>query len=258
VTEVAERQWGVISRRQLEEAGLGSAAVTRWMEDGRIHRLHRSVYAVGHRRLPIEGQLFAALLYAGEGSALSHTTAAWWWGPSDLEPVTHRGLPVTDVPRTLLDLASSLEHHHLRRALAEAEFRGLLQLEEAAAALGRGHPGSAALRRALARHLPELALTRSVLEERLLALCEQHALPIPEINEKIGPFTVDALWRDARLVVEVDGGPAHTSRARMKEDRHRDLVLRGLGYRVQRYTWAQVTREAAAVAADVWDALRRR
>ena len=275
---LAESQWGVVHWRQVVDLGISGSTISRWLENRRIFRLYPRVYAIGHRVLCDEGRLTAALLYGGDGAALSHLTAAWWWGlidrepsqihvsaPGDVAPTdgivvhhprslsvsSHRRLAVTTVPRTLLDSASELPFTKLRRAVAEAEFLGLAQIEEAMKALGRGRPGSAALRRAIMAHRPELALTRSVLEERFLALCETHAIPRPEVNATVCGLMVDALWRRERVVVELDGRAAHASSAAMERDRARDLTLRAAGYTVLRYTWRQVTREMRAVARDV-------
>ncbi len=231
------------------------------------------------------GRLFAALLYAGPGSALSHTTAAWWWRLLEATPTTihvtaigrrrslpgirmhrskdprmviHRGLAVTGVERTLLDVASALPFDTLRRVLAEADHRRLCDVAGLEAVLQRGHPGSAALRRAVSRHLPELAHTLSVLEERFLALCERAGLPVPEVNARVGGLMVDMVWRDAGVIVELDGHAAHGTPAAIEEDRRRDLILRSLGYLVLRYTWAQVTRDPDRVISDLWGAFAAR
>lgn len=91
---LAQRQGGVVSRSQLESCGLLSSGISRWVRQGRLHRVHRGVYAVGHRAFGIEGRLHAALLHAGNGAALSHTTAARWWRLSDAEPqVIHVSAP---------------------------------------------------------------------------------------------------------------------------------------------------------------------
>jgi hypothetical protein len=172
--------------------------------------------------------------------------------------VHHRRLPVTTVGRTLLDLATLVAEEDLRRALAEAEYRGLLRLEEVSMLLGRGRPGSAALGRAIARHRPELALTLSVLEERFIALCEEHCIPPPRVNAKVCGLMVDALWPGERVVVELDGHAAHASPAAFERDRGRELRLRADGYVVLRYTWQQVTERSALVAADLTTTLRRR
>jgi hypothetical protein len=121
--------------------------------------------------------------------------------------------------------------------------------------LGRGKAGSSALRLAIDQHLPELALTRSVLEERFLALCEANALPLPEVNATISRFEVDALWRDERVIVELDGYAAHGTAMAIERDRAREVVLRSAGFVVLRYTWHQVTHEPQDVVADLLAAL---
>lgn len=143
----------------------------------------------------------------------------------------------------------------LRRALAEADYRGLLDAHEVVQVLGGGRPGSAALRAALRTHMPELALTRSPLEQRFLLLCEREQIPAPEVNAKVGGLMVDVLWRDAGVIVELDGGAAHGSIARMRTDRARDLELRETGYRVLRYSGDQVRNDSVRLGADLRTAL---
>jgi very-short-patch-repair endonuclease len=252
--------------------------IARWLESNRLHRVHRQVFAVGHTGLSIDGKLWAALLYASGRAVLSHTTAAWVWSLIDAEPrrihvtipgrlpslpgvrVHHsreviaaecRGLQVTPVARTLVDLGAMLTPRSLRRALAEADHQGLLRPSEVWTALKRGRAGSTALRRALRSHMPELAQTLSVLEERFLELCESSGLPLPEVNVKVGRMRIDALWRNQRLAVELDGGPSHGGAAAMKRDRQRDLALRAYGLRVVRYSWEQIVRHPELVVADL-------
>jgi predicted transcriptional regulator of viral defense system len=271
-------QHGVVSRPQLRELGLSDTMVARWLDAGRLHRLHRQVFALGHTALSIEGRLIAALLYGGDQAALSHTTAAWVWSLIDAEPrrihmtvrgrlrsssdvrVHHsrevtglhcRGFRVTPVARTLVDLGTMLPGRGLRRALAEADFRGLLDIREVTGALKRGRPGSAALRAALQRHLPQLAHALSILEERFLELCETACLPLPEVNARVGRLRVDALWRKQHVAVELDGAAAHAGWAAIKRDRQRELALRAAGLQVVRYTWDQITRHPEGVVADL-------
>ena len=170
----------------------------------------------------------------------------------------HRGLPLTTVSRTLLDIAAILPLDALRRAVAEADYRRLLDPDAVQAALGKGRPGSAALRRALGRHLPQLAESLSALEDRFLALCQAAALPLPEANAKVSGLMVDALWREQRLVVELDGHAAHATPAAVERDRQRELILRAAGFEVLRYTWAQITGRPEAVVADLRSAIARR
>lgn len=278
VAALAGRQWGVVARTQLERAGVGRMTVSRWLQDGHLHRLYPGVYAVGHRALSVEGRLAASLLHAGPGAMLSHATAAWWWGlwetaPArihvsapgrrrsvpglavhgrrQLERVWHRRLPVTTVAQTLLDLATDAAPRALRRALAEAEYQRLVALDAVAAVARRGVAGSAALNSALTRHRPELALTRSRLEERFLALCEAEAIPLPQVNVAVCGLEVDALWEPQRTTVELDGGAAHGTPAAVERDRRRDLLLRAAGFIVLRYSRGQVTTLPKAVAADL-------
>jgi very-short-patch-repair endonuclease len=255
------------------------------LKDGRLYPILPRVYAVGHRAVPIEGRLVAAILYAGPGAALSHATAAWWWGllpnaPEDIHVsspnrprtrpgvvvhhpqrqtiVHHRRLPVTTVPQTLLDLASRPPDLTVRRALAEAEYRGLLDIPAVRAELRQGRAGAARLRRALEGHEPQLARTRSEFEVRFLELCRTADVPMPKLNLKVEGHTVDALWRAQRVAVELDGFPGHHTRAQIERDRRRDLDLRRAGFLVLRYTWAQLDREPALVVADLRAALELR
>ena len=231
----------------------------------------------------VQGRVVAALLHAGEGAVLSHTTAGWWWGFIDHEPrvihlsarvgrrrvrgvqihrprtvegEVHEGLLVTPVPRTLLDLASMLSFADLRRALAEADYRNLLDPVAVRAMCRAGQRGSRALRVALDSHLPSLAHTLSALEERFLLLCEDAGVPLPEVNVLVAGLKVDALWRARRLVVELDGHDAHGYPAAAERDRRRELTLRDAGYDVRRYTWQQVTEQADRVIADLRTGLR--
>jgi very-short-patch-repair endonuclease len=278
VAKLAETQWGVVTWGQLMGIGLGRAGISRWVDERRLHRIHPGVYAVGHLALGMEARLAAALFYAGPGAALSHVTAAWWWGLLHTEPrrlhvcvpgrrrsiesvcvhtrkrpqrAWHRRLPLTPPTETLLDIAGVVRLMELRRAVAEAEYRRLVTLAEAEAVLGRGKPGSAALRAALDCHLPQLARTRSRMEEKFVLLCERHPLTPPAVNAKVAGWTVDAVWFDERIAVELDSHAAHGTRAAMEEDRRRDLQLRAAGYIVLRYTWRQLTDERDLVIADL-------
>jgi predicted transcriptional regulator of viral defense system len=282
---LAESRGGVVTRAELRECGLSNATVARWIRAGRLHRIYRGVYALGHRALGITARLHAALLYAGPKAALSHTTASWLWGfwgtepkrihlsvatrlpsmpdvclhhPRTTDATTHNGLSVITPQRTLLDLATQVDHGQLRKALAEAEYLKLVDLDALNALLRRGQPGSTALRKAITAHLPQLARTRSVLEERFLALCEAYALPIPSLNVVVEGFLVDGLWEKSHLVVELDSQGAHGTAIRVGNDHDRDLALRAAGYDVRRYTWHQVTKRRREVAGDLRAALAAR
>jgi Protein of unknown function (DUF559) len=224
----------------------------------------------------------AAILYAGRGSALSHATAASWWGllphlphtadvcaphrrrslptvrvhrARTIDRVRHRGLPVTTVARTLLDFAAVAPVGRLRQAVAEADYLRLPDVDAIDAVAGRGRAGSAALGDVLRAYRPQYARTVSPLEDLLLDLCQAHAIPLPEVNVMVAGYKVDALWSGRRLVAEVDGEAAHGTRARLERDRDRDLALRAAGYRVLRYTWRQVSQRSGEVATDLRRAL---
>lgn len=262
--------------------GIDGRAIRRWIRGGYLHRVLPGVYAVGHRAPSVEADLTAALLYAGPGAMLSHATAAWWWELLGARPTTievstprrcrslpgikvhsrsahrrvwHKGLPVTDVPQTLLDYAIKATFRRVRRALAEADYRRLVTQGQVEAVLKRGRRGSAGLRRALDHHQPLLARTRSPLEEQLIEICERHHLPLPLINVRVCGYLVDAFWPEHRLVVELDGAGAHATPARMRRDRARDLALRRAGYTVIRYSGWQVEREPELIAAELRELL---
>jgi hypothetical protein len=172
-------------------------------------------------------------------------------GRRDVERLWHRGLPITPVAQALLDFASTAPLHRVRYAVAQAEYHELLDLQEIEEILGRGKRGSAKLRRALEKHLPQLARTRSELERVFLPLCERGGIDMPEVNVTVAGVLVDAVWRDARVVVELDGHRSHRTRAQIERDRKHDLRLRAAGYTVLRYTWEQIATEPELVLADL-------
>ena len=273
----AERQWGVVTRGQLRAAGLGDTAIDRRLADGRLRRLHRGVYALGHAALRIEGVWLAAVLACGPDAALSHRTAAALWGLFDTRVldvtatgarrrpgiVTHRGrlaaadrtvrrgMPVTTVARTLLDLGEVLERAELTRTLEQAMRLKLYSrraLDEAASRAA-GRRALRPLRACLDELEPRRARTRSELERRALALISDHGLPAPEVNARLLGLEVDLHWPDRRLVVELDGHAFHTTPAEFERDRRRDADLTAAGHRVVRFTWRHLEDEPEWVAA---------
>jgi hypothetical protein len=279
----AGEQFGRIHARQLRRLGVRDATIFDWKKTGYLLPANLpGVYAVGHRAPSVEGDLSEAILYAGEGAMLSHATALWWYGILDHRPfrtdVTtpgraapqrrikvharrqlkrswHHGLPITSVAQALLDFAASAPFNRVRYAVAQAEHAELLDLQEIEGILGRGKPGSATLRRALQNHLPQLARTRSELERVFLPLCERGRIPIPEVNVTVNGVLADAVWRESRVVVMLDGNRGHRTRAQIEKDRRDDLRLRAAGYTVLRYTWDQITKEPDTVLPDIQLAL---
>jgi very-short-patch-repair endonuclease len=274
VGALAARQHGVISADQLIRLGISRSTIGDRSTAGRLHSVHRGIYAVGHRKLSDEGRWMAAVLACGTGAVLSHTSAAELWGirrtgrPSgsgDFNAVhvtvpiesgrrrsddimLHRsstltaghctrrdGIPVTTPARTLGDLRRILSPARFSAAVREAEF---LRLPIG----GRS----------------ETSQPRSELEQLFLSLCRHHRLPQPVVNARVDRYEVDFLWPAERLVVEVDGWESHRTRSAFEEDRRRDARLVVLGYEVLRFTWRQVERDARGVAKTIRALLRAR
>lgn len=262
--------------------GVPSSLIGEWISRGYLYRRLPGVYAVGHAAPSIDARLSAALLWAGPGAMLSHTCGAWWYGlvgrqpklielstprhvrpragirvhgRSDVVRTWHRRLPVAPVDEVLLQFATTATHNQLRKALAEAEYQDLLDLQLIQAACGRGRAGSAKLRAALSHHLPQLAVTQSEFENRLVFLCETYGIPFPEFDLLLLGFQIDAIWRERKLIVELDGKDGHAHWSRIKRDHHRDLVLRRAGFATLRYVWDQFENHGQLVAADIQAAL---
>jgi very-short-patch-repair endonuclease len=161
-------------------------------------------------------------------------------GGRRIERAMHNAFPVTTVSQALVDFAAGATSDLLRLALANADYRGVLDLDRLAAIMGRGISGTVALREALQIHLPQLAHTRSKAERLLLTLCQAQRLPIPACNVIVEGWLVDAVWAGANVVVEIDGWRGHRTRAQLERDHQRDLELRRAGYTVLRYTWRQL------------------
>jgi very-short-patch-repair endonuclease len=273
-----------VTRAQLLSAGASESAIHRALRAARLHAVHRGVYAtVTPELLTEEGHLVAALLAAGDGALLSHGTAAWRWriipappsmielalprnhakmkGPTifvsrNLRPgdTTHNGrFPSTTVARTLLDLATRYDRRALLRALAEAEFQHDLRPGDVERTLRRGHPGSANLRAALKEHAPGHGEMKSRLERRFRDLLIGRGIELPERNQEVGPWTVDCLWRERRVVVELDGRQ-HERPHQADSDDDRDLWLRRHRIVARRYGKRQIEQRPDEVIADLLDA----
>jgi very-short-patch-repair endonuclease len=169
------------------------------------------------------------------------------------EITTHEGIPVTTVPRTLFDLAAVVPQRQLERALNEAEVLRLwdeLTLDRLLDRYPRRR-GNRAVRAALRDRREGATVTKSELEEMFLAVVDTADLPRPEINVLLEGYEVDALWREQRLVVELDGRGAHGTAAAFERDRERDRVLAVAGWRPVRITGRQLLRTRGAVVADL-------
>ncbi len=162
------------------------------------------------------------------------------------------GVPVTTVARTIADLAGVLRRRDLEKTIERADALWSLDIERTLAA-ARARPGSTLLKSIAAGWAP--APTRSELEDRLIALVRRAGLSEPKINVRVQGFEVDLSWPDRRLVVEADGHAFHSARGAVARDRQRDAILARHGYRVLRFTWAQVTRRPGEVVEAIRAAL---
>ena len=289
IADLAGHQYGVVARRQLLAMGIGEGAIDTRLKRHRLHRLHRGVYAVGHLALVPLAREMAAVLACGDGSAVSHRSAAGVWhlvpvddsAPVDVtvgnaggrrtgirahsskslsaDAVRHlRGLPITEPGRTLIDLAEVATDRELERAAHEAIARRLVNARRLRAETNR-HPGRRGVGRlkALLDHEGQTTVTRSEAEERFLHLVRAGELPGPDVNVRVGSYEVDFLWPDHRLVVEIDGFRFHSSRVAFERDRKRDAHLHARGLSVLRFTWRQVVDEQYATLATLAAALQR-
>jgi very-short-patch-repair endonuclease len=278
VARIAERQYGVVSISQLRRCGVSEDAVRARAALGQVHRVHRGVYALGHQALSPESRWMAAVLALGGGprgggsvlehwgAAVSHRSALSLWtllpanrAPCDVivagdggrarragirvhrslslvtgEVTLHRGIPVTTPGRTIADLreaistrrSGAIAGHELRKAIRQANVLGLPI-----------DPKDAKVR------------TRSDLEGDFLRLCRRRRLPRPEVNVRIGPYLVDFVWRERRLVVETDSYLYHRGEVAFQDDHARDLELMRWGFEVLRLSELQLDEEPAQVAA---------
>lgn len=277
VAQIATSQWGVVSSSQLRLAGIDKHGVLHRVRTGRLHRVHRGVYAVGHLALSREGRWTAAAVACGGGprgagpvldrwsAALSHRSAAELWtllpprdGATDVTVPgdggkkrrkgirVHRSLTLLPADVTLKEgipvTRPARTIADLRRVAGRPRDRGGISRRE--------------LRRAI-RQAEFLGLplapgdgdrTRSDLERDFLRVCRRHRLPGPEVNVRVGRDLVDFLWREQRLVVETDGYVPHRGKIAFQDDRERDLRLRGLGFEVVRLSERQINDQPAQVA----------
>ncbi len=293
MAELASRQHGVVSIRQLEQRfGYSAEAVRKQVAGGRLHRVDHGVYAVGYAELSAHGECLAAVLAVGPGSLLSYWSAGWLWGLIDglrepfhvtatgprrlrvREPVqVHRarnlvnadrrfeeGIPVTSPGRTYLDLAEVANPRRLPGLFRRGEDLKIFDADEILACCerSRGHRGAKPLRTALAKHRPSVRVFRSGPERRFLALVEASGLPLPATNYIVGAYELDAYWPAASLAVEIDAFGTHGSPASFESDRERDAEFAAIGITVVRITESRLDDDPAGVAQQVSRLLARR
>jgi hypothetical protein len=251
------------------------------VDSGALIRVHPGVYRVGHRARSVEATFLAAVWACGDGAVLSGRAAAHLWGilkgaaprpevtarskhrlrgviahraPS-IERTTHRGIPITTVPRTLVDLASHLSLDALARACHEA---GVLydttprQVDDILAKRPKTK-GAAHLRAILSG---DVHVTVSQLERAFRKRLKGAGLPLPETNRPAHGRRVDCRWPDRRLTVELDSYRYHHSRHAWEQDRRREREARARGDEFRRYTYGDVVESPRLMLAELRGLLR--
>jgi hypothetical protein len=220
--KLAAAQHGVVSRKQMRALGMTDDVIDHAIRIGRLHRVFRSVYALGHPRADECSRLMAAVLACGKGTVVSHRSAAALLGFIDKGPVVidviapgshgrkidgirfHRvraprleetgtvaGIPCTSPARTLVDLAGTVGDWTLRSAFERAAHRRMLDIAAIEASIDPRRRGMKGLLVLLEkwRHAAPLTKTRgklkSPLEAKVLPLLTRRDIPAPLINAPI-------------------------------------------------------------------------
>jgi very-short-patch-repair endonuclease len=257
---------GVVTRAQLLGAGVTLAEIRHRMRTGALIREHRGVYRVGHRAPSLEARYLSAVRACGDQALLSGRGAAYLLGLLNGSPpppevtaptvrrvpgvktqrarcfadaTTWRGIPVTTVPRTLVDLAAVLTADDLARVCHEAGVRygTTPAMVDAVVKRRPNSPGAAKLRQILRG---EVRVTLSKLEARFLARLRDARLLLPRTNRPAGGRRVDCRWPEQRLTVELDSYRYHQSRHAWEQDRRREREAHARGDEFRRYTYGDV------------------
>lgn len=276
-----------MSREQLRHLGLSDGGVSNAITRGWLRPVFQGVFCVGHAHLTVYARMLAATMACGEGSVVSHGTAAWLlrlrdWKPEAIDVIApveagrkiagirrrfvpppvggevwcRHGVPLTSPARTIVDCAGILDGLGVAELIEQAAVEGLLDVAAIDRVLdGPRRRGSSRLLRAVApwRRYRRGIQVRSRMEAKLLPLLTQAGLPIPQTNAKLRltskVYEVDFLWRKQKLVVETDGGRFHDNPAAGLRDSERNHVLTNAGYRIPRLGWEDLRdRPDAAIA----------
>lgn len=281
---------------QLQALGLSAQAVCKRAQAGRLHRIHRAVYALTPAELLTRnGRFMAAVLACGPGAVLSHRSAAALHElrrtgratvdvtvpgdttrrhpgidvhrsrtltPADVTTVD--GIPVTAIARTAFDLAAVLAQRPVEKAWEQAEVMEVLDLAAIADQLRRNPtaPGAAIVAALLAGYDAGLGPTESGLEDDFLELVRAAGLPVPRRQLWVDPgdgepmVRIDFAWPEQRLALETDSRRFHHTRARFEADRRKDQRLTLAGWQVIRVTDRQLADDPARIVRLVAQLLR--
>jgi very-short-patch-repair endonuclease len=274
---LVREQHGVITHAQLRALGYSRHAIAHRITTGRLHVIHKGVYAVGRPELTQHGHWMAAVLAGGAGAALSHRDAAALYeiltrrpgpihlsvpghvsrrrtgirfherhGAAQAATTTHDGIPVTTIVQTLVNLAATETTARLTRAVNEADKRDLIDPDTLRAELDRhrGHRGVRPLRTLLDR--AAFVLTDSALEDRFLPIARRAGLPTP-VKHVVNGHQVDFHFPALGLVVECDGLRYHRTQLQQAADVRRDQAHLAAGILPLRFTHGQIRHEPAHV-----------
>jgi Transcriptional regulator, AbiEi antitoxin len=277
LASLAGRSHGVVTRGQLLAAGITSDEIRHRLLLGALLREHRGVYRVGHRAPSVEARYLAAVLACGDAAVLSGRAAGHLWGilkgaapppevtaryerrvpgvttrrARSIQATTHRGIPITTIPRTLVDLACHLSLDALARACHEAGVRYGTTPQQVEAVMARR--GAKKLRVILSG---DVHVTLSELERAFLRRLKVAGLPLPQTNKPAHGRRVDCRWPDRRLTVELDSYRYHHSRHAWEEDRRREREARARGDEFRRYTYGDVVERPRLMLAELRELLR--
>ena len=273
MAQLARATHGVVRRDDLRRAGVSDGEIKGRLATGALLREHRGVYRVGHRAPSVEARYLAAVWACGEGALLAGRAAAFLLGlitgsvprPEvvtrgerriegvrtvrsrgllECDAFVWRGVPVTSVARTVVDVASVLSLDALARTFHEAGIRFGATPDAVEAVLLRRptSPDTAKLRSVIHGDVP---VTLSALERRFMRIVEEAGLPLPVTNRLADGRRIDCRWPAHRLTVEIDGYRYHRSRHAWERDRKREREARARGDDFRRFTYSDVERPAA-------------
>lgn len=284
-----------MSRDQLRGLGFSDNAISKALERGWLRPAFHGVFSVGHEHLTVYARMLAATLACGEGSVVSHGTAAWLYGLDERRPEAidviapveagrkiagirrrfvpppvgreiwrRQGVPLTSPARTIVDCAGS-NPAGVGALVEQAAVLSLLDIAAIDRVLdGPRRRGTRKLLRAIApwRRYKRGIKLRSRMEAKLLPLLTEAALSIPETNVKLRiagkTYEVDFLWRRQKLVVETDGGRFHDNAAAGSRDSKRNRTLLAAGYAVPRLGWEDLRDRPQATLDEIARLLRAR
>ena len=263
---IAARAHGVATRPELLRAGLSGSRIDRELRKGGLIRQYPGVYRVGHAAPSVDASYMAAVKACGEEAGISGRAAGHLCGllrgkapPPEVstpkerqvrglrvrrarrQTTKVRGIPVTSVPETLVDLAAELSKDELALACHEAGVRYRTTPRHVEAVLARRPKakGAAKLRAVIHGDAPVLI---AALERAFFQVLREERLPLPETNRHAGGRRVDCRWPD-ELTVELDSFRYHNSRVAWERDREREREARKREEEFRRYTWADVVED---------------